>query len=108
MSKKNYKIKLLTLLGFAQKSKNLISGQNAVEANLNQQRIKLLILAEDISEKVKLKWIEKAKNYSVPIIFFETKDILGKSIGKSSKGFIGIKDKQLAQTILKYRMELYD
>ena len=43
------KSKVLSLMGFARKSGNLVSGVNTCTYNLNRGKVKLMILAEDIS-----------------------------------------------------------
>ena len=42
--------KALTLMGFAKKSGNLVSGVNTCSFNLSRGKVRLMILAEDISQ----------------------------------------------------------
>ncbi|MDD4200513.1 MAG: ribosomal L7Ae/L30e/S12e/Gadd45 family protein, partial [Eubacteriales bacterium] len=44
------KNKVLSLMGFAKKSGNLVSGVNTCTFNIVRGKVKLMILAEDISE----------------------------------------------------------
>ena len=44
------KSKVLSYMGFAKKSGNLVSGVNTCSFNMARGKVKLAILAEDISE----------------------------------------------------------
>ncbi|NLT96036.1 MAG: hypothetical protein GXW85_11025 [Clostridia bacterium] len=97
MNKKN---KILTMLGFAQKSGKLVSGLSAVKAKLNKNQIHLLVLAEDLSENRKIYWTRIAQQNNIPSIIIGTKNQLGLAIGSSPKALLGITDKQMALSML--------
>lgn len=91
---------ILTLLGFAQKGKNLAAGEANVEAYLKKGKVSLLIIATDQSEKNQNKWKYLANEWGIESITFATKEELGRAIGMSPRGIVGITDNQMAQAIL--------
>lgn len=92
---------ILTLLGFAQKGKNLAAGEANVEAYLKKGRVCLLLIAEDQSVKNQQKWQFLAEDYEIEAVIFGTKEELGHAIGLSPRGIVGITDEQMAKAILK-------
>lgn len=97
--------KLLTLLGFAQKAKKVISGDANVRAFLKKRQIKLLILADDISNEAKERWQRKANEHQVPTIIAADKKSLGLSIGQSPRAIIGLLDDSFTKAIKECRMD---
>ena len=89
-----------TMLGFAQKSKKVVSGESAVKALLKKGQIYLLILAEDLSENRVKHWQYMANEIAVPTIIIGTKLELGIALGQSPRSIIGVTDSDLARTIL--------
>lgn len=97
--------KLLTLLGFAQKAKKVISGDANVRTFLKKRQIKLLIVADDISNEAKERWQRKANEHQVPTIIAADKKRLGLSIGQSPRAIIGLLDDSFAKAIKECRMD---
>ncbi len=92
---------VLTLLGFAQKGKNLAAGEANVEVYLKKGKVCLLLIAEDQSVKNQQKWQFLAENEEIEAVIFGTKEELGHAIGLSPRGIVGITDEQMAKAILK-------
>ena len=95
-------IKVLSLLGFAQKAGKLMSGINTVESLIGNSQIKLLIIAGDAQPKFLKQMQAKCENTGQKYLIFATKDELGQAIGKSGRTIIAIKDKNIAGAILDY------
>jgi ribosomal protein L7Ae-like RNA K-turn-binding protein len=95
-------IKVLSLLGFAQKAGKLISGINTVESLIGNSQIKLLIIAGDAQPKFLKQMKDKCDNLGQKHLIFGTKDELGQAIGKSARTIIAIKDINIAGAILEY------
>ena len=93
--------KILGLIGLAMKAGKVSFGADSVEENIIKRKIKLLILSEDSSERTKSKFIEISKKYNVPVIIDGDIETLSKTIGKSNKAIIGIKDINFAESIQK-------
>ncbi len=93
------KEKVLTMMGFGEKSKKIVSGEMGCRIAIQKKKAKLLIIAEDAAESTKKKFEELAIHHQVPQMFFGQKEILGAAIGKSSRSLIVISDDSLAETI---------
>lgn len=92
---------ILGLIGLAMKAGKVCFGADSVEENVIKQKVKLLIISEDSSERTKNKFINICKKYNVPVIIDGDIETLSKSIGKSNKAIIGIKDINFAESIQK-------
>lgn len=91
--------KILGLIGLAMKAGKVAFGADSVEDNIIKRKIKLVILSEDSSERTKNKFIDICKKNNIPIITYGNIDSLSKTIGKSNKAILGIKDVNLAKSI---------
>lgn len=89
------------LLGISSKAGKVLAGTDLVLEEMSKGKVKLVIVATDASEKT----IKNIKFYSeknnVPLIIYGTIDENSKSIGKHNKAIIAVKDKNLADAILK-------
>jgi len=94
------KNKIFTLLGFAQKSGNLLTGENTCELYLKKKKVVLMIVSEDASENTVKKMVSHSRKYGVPLYQFGTRDELSVSIGKANRAVIGIKDNGFAKKIV--------
>lgn len=92
--------KIDSYITFAYLSKKLVLGSSLLDL-LSSNRVKLIILALDIGESQKKKFLDKAKFYNIPLIFYKTKDELADILHKGSVSCIAIKDTNLAKAILK-------
>ena len=95
------KNKILNLLGLATRAGNIIAGNNACENALKMKKIKMLIVAEEASDKTKKNYKFYAEKYNIPIIFIGTIEELSKVIGQKNKAIIGIKDINIVKGIQK-------
>lgn len=93
------KNKFLTLLGFAKKANYTTSGEEGVKSFLKNDKIKLLIIAEDYPEKRKVFWKDLAKSMEIDFIEACDKESLGKSIGTSPRALVGILDEKMAESL---------
>lgn len=92
---------ILGLIGLAMKAGKICFGADSVEENIIKNKVKLLIIAEDGSERTKNKFIKLCKKYNVPVIIDGNIEIISKSIGKNNKAIIGVKDLNFAESIQK-------
>lgn len=101
------KDKVLSLLGFVQKSGNLLSGENTCELFIKKNKIKLLIISEEASVNSKNKFMNLCDSRNIPFIVFGSKYDLSSAIGKFNRAIIGIKDENFSRRILDlYKDEL--
>lgn len=92
---------MLGLIGLAMKAGKVCFGADSVEENIVKRKVKLLIISKDSSERTKNKFVNICEKYNVPVIVDGDIDTLSKTIGKSNKTVIGIKDVNFAESIQK-------
>ena len=83
------------------KAGKIAFGADSVEESILKRKVKLVIFSEESSERTKSKFIKLCQNYNIPIIIDGNIDDLSKTIGKSNKAVIGIKDINFANSIQK-------
>ncbi|WP_206457822.1 L7Ae/L30e/S12e/Gadd45 family ribosomal protein [Anaerovorax sp. IOR16] len=93
------KQKIDTYLGFAKKSRNLITGYNTCIYAAQKNKLKLLLITEDVSDNTKKKFMELTKAEKIPMKIYGTKEQLSKLTGEIDKGIFGITDSHFAQII---------
>jgi len=95
------KNKFLTMLGFAQKSGNVINGDELVEKALRRGKISLIIISEDASESTKKKYTVKCNELGIRCIIDFNRDILSNAIGKANRTLYGIQNKKFSRELIK-------
>lgn len=93
--------KVYGLLGLAARARKVVSGTDACIQEIKKNGIKLLIVAEDASEKTKKNFQFYCKNSGIPIYIFGNIEELSKTIGKSNKAIIGIKEENFSKEIVR-------
>lgn len=93
--------KIYSYLGFAAKSRNLITGYNTCSMMMEKKRVKLLILCEDLTENTVKKMLQQCgRNHTEYRIFGES-DVLSHATGNRGKGIFGVTDRHFAEIICK-------
>ncbi|KAF1084568.1 putative ribosomal protein YlxQ [Sporotomaculum syntrophicum] len=87
------------LLGLCRRAGKVISGETAVQNAFMKNEIKLLILAGDASKRSQEKFMQLAKENSVPAFCYSSKNELGFLLGKAPRTVVAIIDEQLARGI---------
>ena len=82
------------------KAGKIAFGADSVEENIVKRKAKLVIVAEEASERTRNKFLKLCEEFEIPIIIDGTIEILSKTIGKTNKAIIGIKDENFAKSIL--------
>lgn len=93
--------RVLGLLGISAKAGKIVSGTDVVLEKMKKNQIKLVLVADNASDKTKKEMRFKCNQNNVPIVIWGGIDTNSKAIGKSNKAIIGILDKGLADSILK-------
>lgn len=93
--------KVISYLGFAKKAGKLVSGVGTCTFELSKGRVKLMILAEDISENSEKKIMKEIRRANVPYIKYGTIDEMSMAIGANDRSVFGICDKGFAEVISK-------
>lgn len=93
--------KVYGLLGLAMKAGKIAFGTDCCLDLIEKRKVKLIIVAEDSSERTISNFQNKCKENHVNFYLFGKKDDLSKAIGKVNKTVVGVKDKNLAGAIQK-------
>ena len=93
--------KILGLIGLSARARKISYGADSVEIQLKKKKVKLIIVAEDASDRTKNKFIKLSNEYNVPIIKLSEIDEISKTIGKSNKAIIGIEEENISKEIQK-------
>ena len=95
------KLKITGMLGLAAKAGKIVSGANATKEAILKGKIKLLIIAEDASERTKTNFLELAKTRNIPIHIIMNIEELSNAIGKKNKAIVGLIDFNFSKAIIK-------
>ncbi len=92
--------KVLSLLGLAAKSKNLVSGGFMTEKTVKAGKAFLVIISREASDNTKKMFTNMCRFYKVPLYFYGTAEQLGHSIGKEYRVSIALTDEGLAKNLI--------
>lgn len=92
--------KLTTMLGFAQKSGNLVSGTEQVLKSIESGKVKLCLLGNDVAEGTRKKVLAKCQHYKIPCYEILSTEAMSQAIGKENRTVIGITDKRFTASIV--------
>ena len=84
-----------------QKLGKIISGNDAVIEGIKKHKIKLVILAEDASDKTKKNIEYVCTTSGIKVIEFSTIEKLSSAIGKKNRAIIGVTDNNFSEGIMK-------
>ena len=93
--------KALSLISLATKAGKTASGEFCTEKEVKSGKAELVIVAEDASDNTKKMFTNMCAYYKVPIIFYESKEVIGHAIGKQHRASVSIQDSGFAAAILK-------
>ena len=93
--------KVYGLLGLCARAGKIISGMDAVCDEIKRNKVKLLIVAADASQKTVSNVKYLAERKKIPMIVIGTIEENSKAIGKENRAIIGIKDKNISDGIKK-------
>ena len=93
--------RLLGMLGIACKAGKVVCGADSCEEALIKNKIKLMLVAQDASERTKTKFKVLANSKKIPIYEVANIEILSKSIGKNNKAVVGILDENFSKALIK-------
>ena len=96
--------KALSMLAIAAKAGRVASGETAVEHAVRHGKAALVILSADASNNTEKKFRNLCRHADVPVTVLETKEALGRALGKGERSSAAVLDERLAEEIMK-RME---
>lgn len=91
--------KVLSMLGLATRSRNVVSGAFATEKAVKSGKAYMVIVADDASGNTKKKFRNMCVYYKVPIYEFGEKEILGHSMGKEERTSLAVTNEGFANSI---------
>ena len=96
---KSEKEKVLAMIGMAYKAKKVISGDETLKKSIKENKIKLLIIAEDASENTKKRFVNSATYYNIPFYIYLTKQELSISLNWKNRSVVGITDTNFSNVL---------
>lgn len=93
--------KIYGLLGLCTKAGKVCFGRDACIELIEKKKVKIIIVADDASDRTKKDLQFICENNNTKIYFYGTIENLSKAIGKSNKAVIGIKDENFSKQIEK-------
>ena len=93
--------KIYGLLGLARRAGKISFGTESAVETIEKKKAKLVIVAEDASQRTKNNFEQLCQKQNVSIRIIGTIEDLSKSIGQVNKAVIVIKDENFAKEILK-------
>jgi len=92
--------RILSLLGLAIKSGNLVSGEFMTEKAVKERKAFLVVVSEEASGNTKKKFTNMCSFYEVPLYFYGTLEELGHCIGKTFRASLAVTDEGFAKSIM--------
>lgn len=100
------KKKILSMLGLAARSRNVVSGGFSTENAVKSRQAYLVIASEDASDNTKKKFRNMCEFYEVPFYMFGKKEELGHFMGKQERTSLALTDEGFAEAVRKYLEDL--
>lgn len=92
------------MLHLARRAGVLIGGDRAVRLAIRKGRAKLVLLAQDASERTRRNFLFYARNAKVPVVVYGQKGELGMVLNRSSCAVMAVVEENFARGIMQYLM----
>jgi len=89
----------LNIVGLAYRARKCTTGEETIVQHIRENKVKLLLLASDVSNQTKKKYTDKCKTFKVPYIEVDDRKTLGNAIGKSERVAIAILEDGFAKKL---------
>jgi len=89
----------LQFLGIAKKAGMLAEGYNKCEELINNKKLYLMILSDDVSQNTKEKFTNYCSNENIFLLEGYSKEELGKILGRDEINLLGIKNVIIAKKL---------
>ena len=94
--------KILSLLGLAARSRNVVSGEVAAEKAVKSGKAWLVIIPADASDNTVKKFENMCEFREIPCFRYGTKEVLGHAMGKEFRASLAVLDEGFAKGIRKH------
>ena len=91
--------KVLSMLGIAAKSGNVVSGAFSTEKAVKTGHAYLVIVSEEASDNTRKSFMNMTEFYDVPCYCYGSKEALGRCIGKEFRASLAVTDENLARAV---------
>ena len=105
MQEKPNRDRVLSMLGLATRSGNVVSGGFATEQAVKRGKAYLVIIAEDASDNTEKKFRNMCEFYEVPYGRYGIKETLGHAIGREERSCLAVTDEGFANSIRKHLVD---
>jgi ribosomal protein L7Ae-like RNA K-turn-binding protein len=92
---------VLSMIGIAAKSGNVVSGEFATEKAVKTGHAYLVIVSAEASGNTKKSFCNMTDFYHVPCYCYGSKEALGRCIGKEFRASLAVTDENLARAVEK-------
>lgn len=92
--------KVFRYIGLAARGRMVAVGYNTCVFSMSKSKVKLIILAEDLSQNSVEKIKSEADRKGIPVRVYGNKQELSHMTGKENSGIFGITDANLSKAIL--------
>ena len=93
--------KIHSYLGFARRSRALVSGYNSCVHEIQRGKVYLILLTKDLKQGTKDSFEELAARKKIPLCYYGTMEVLAEMTGIEGRGVFALTDKNLARAIEK-------
>ena len=105
MQNKPNKDRVLSMLGLATRSGNVVSGGFATEEAVKRRKAYLVIIAGDASDNTRKKFSNMCEFHRVPCEYYSVKEVLGHAIGRGERSCLAVTDEGFANSIRKHLLD---
>ncbi|MCA0983287.1 YlxQ family RNA-binding protein [Halobacillus yeomjeoni] len=89
----------LNLLGLAMRAGKCTLGEEAIVRDIQKNRAKLVLIAEDTGKQTKKKLTDKCSFYHIPCYVVDDRETLSHAIGKAGRVAIAVLDQGFAKKL---------
>ena len=93
--------KLITMLGFAKRARQLVSGANAVQRSILSGRSCLVIIATDSGDSLKRKFSRLCEENEIEYLIYSTNEELSIMTHEDNKSIYSVENEELAKQVYK-------
>ncbi|MCT4595627.1 MAG: ribosomal L7Ae/L30e/S12e/Gadd45 family protein [Anaeromicrobium sp.] len=93
------KNKIYSMLGLAQRSGNLMTGEDTCLMDIKKGKINLVIVADDASENTKKKFKDACAYRNIKFLVYGEREELSHAIGKYNRAVYAVRDKGFSEKI---------
>lgn len=92
--------KIYGMLGLAARAGKITYGTDQTIEKIAKNKVKLLIIAKDASDRTITKFKDLASRKNIPVYIIADIELLSKSIGKRNKAVVGLMDFNFSKAII--------